>query len=100
MGFAAWTIFALCRVVFVTTPGPNAVNRVENGMHLGRGRALIGMLAILTRASACLGRFALGAERGPVALKAVFSRCVRRIPAFGFVIHGLLLGLFNAPGRV
>lgn len=51
MSFEAWTIFALFWIVFVTTPGPNAVNCINNGMHLGFGRAMIGVLAILTQAT-------------------------------------------------
>ena len=29
MSFEAWTIFALFWLVFVTTPGPNAVNCIQ-----------------------------------------------------------------------
>jgi homoserine/homoserine lactone efflux protein len=54
MSFEAWTVFALFWLVFVTTPGPNAVNCIQNGMHLGFRRAMIGVLAILTQASAFL----------------------------------------------
>lgn len=60
MSFEAWTVFALFWVVFVTTPGPNAVNCITNGMHLGFGRALIGVLAILTQATGFLILSALG----------------------------------------
>ncbi len=60
MSFEAWTIFALFWVVFVTTPGPNAVNCITNGMTLGFPRALIGVLAILTQAAGFLILSALG----------------------------------------
>ena len=60
MSFEAWSIFALFWVVFVTTPGPNAVNCIQNGMTLGMGRAMWGVLAILTQASAFLLLSALG----------------------------------------
>lgn len=60
MSFEAWTIFALFWVVFVTTPGPNAVNCMSNGMALGFVRALPGVLAILTQATAFLILSALG----------------------------------------
>lgn len=60
MSFEAWTIFALFWVVFVTTPGPNAVNCITNGMHLSFGRAMIGVLAILTQAALFLLLSALG----------------------------------------
>lgn len=60
MSFEAWTIFALFWVVFVTTPGPNAVNCMTNGMHLSFGRAMVGVLAILTQAALFLLLSALG----------------------------------------
>ncbi|GHD99901.1 amino acid transporter LysE [Defluviimonas sp. 20V17] len=60
MSFHAWTVFALFWVVFVTTPGPNAVNCISNGMGHGFGRALWGVLAILTQASLFLTLSALG----------------------------------------
>lgn len=47
-------------VVFVTTPGPNAVNCIGNGMNLGFGRAMVGVLAILTQATVFLVLSALG----------------------------------------
>ncbi|MEM6594169.1 MAG: LysE family translocator [Pseudomonadota bacterium] len=51
MSFEAWVIFALFWVVFVTTPGPNAVNCVTSGMTHGFKRALWGVLGILTQAT-------------------------------------------------
>ena len=60
MSFEAWSVFALFWVVFVTTPGPNAVNCIANGMTLGFGRALIGVAAILTQACVFLLLSALG----------------------------------------
>lgn len=60
MSFEAWTIFALFWLVFVTTPGPNAVNCISNGMNLGLPKAMLGVLAILTQASAFLFLSALG----------------------------------------
>ena len=60
MSFEAWTVFALFWVVFVTTPGPNAVNCINNGMTLGLRRAMVGVLAILTQASLFLLLSALG----------------------------------------
>jgi len=54
MSFAAWTLFAGFWVIFVTSPGPNAVNCIQNGMNFGFGRALIGVAAILTQATAFL----------------------------------------------
>jgi len=60
MSFEAWTLFALFWVVFVTTPGPNAVNCISNGMALGFRPALWGVLAILTQASLFLVLSAMG----------------------------------------
>lgn len=60
MSFEAWSIFVLFWVVFVTTPGPNAVNCISNGMALGFRPALWGVLAILTQASLFLVASAMG----------------------------------------
>jgi homoserine/homoserine lactone efflux protein len=60
MSFEAWTIFSLFWVVFVTTPGPNAVNCINNGMNLGLKRSMVGVLAILTQATLFLLLSALG----------------------------------------
>ncbi len=60
MSFEAWNIFALFWLVFVTTPGPNAVNCISNGMALGFRPALWGVLAILTQASLFLVLSAMG----------------------------------------
>ncbi len=60
MSFEGWVIFALFWLVFVTTPGPNAVNCIQNGMRFGFWRAMIGVLAILTQALLFLTLSALG----------------------------------------
>jgi threonine/homoserine/homoserine lactone efflux protein len=60
MSFHGWTIFALFWGIFVITPGPNAVNCISNGMALGFRRALPGVAAILTQATAFLILSALG----------------------------------------
>lgn len=60
MSFEAWSLFALFWLVFVTTPGPNAVNCISNGMTLGFRPALWGVLAILTQASLFLVLSAMG----------------------------------------
>lgn len=60
MSFEAWSIFAVFWVVFVTTPGPNAVNCISNGMQFGFVRSLWGVAAILTQALAFLLLSALG----------------------------------------
>ena len=51
MTFEGWLIFALFWVVFVTTPGPNAVNCIGNGMSFGFRKSLWGVAAILTQAT-------------------------------------------------
>ncbi|MFZ3581639.1 LysE family translocator [Loktanella sp. DJP18] len=60
MTYQAWTVFALFWVVFVTTPGPNAVNCITNGMTLGFWRAWPGVAGILTQACLFLALSALG----------------------------------------
>lgn len=60
MSLETWIIFAAFWVVFVTTPGPNAVNCITNGMQLGLRRSLWGVLAILTQAALFLTLSAAG----------------------------------------
>lgn len=60
MSLQGWTVFALFWVVFVTSPGPNAINCIGNGMALGFWRALWGVLGILTQATLFLTLSALG----------------------------------------
>jgi homoserine/homoserine lactone efflux protein len=60
MSFEAWSLFALFWAVFVTTPGPNAVNCISNGMSLSFPKAMLGVLAILTQATLFLLLSALG----------------------------------------
>ncbi|MCR8724973.1 LysE family translocator [Frigidibacter sp. ROC022] len=60
MDLHGWSVFALFWVVFVTTPGPNAVNCMQNGMAYGLRRSLWGVAAILTQASLFLCLSALG----------------------------------------
>lgn len=51
MTWEGWLVFAVFWVVFVTTPGPNAVNCIQNGMAHGFKRSLWGVLGILTQAA-------------------------------------------------
>ena len=60
MSLQGWIIFASFWVVFVVTPGPNAVNCMSNGMSFGLRRGLWGVLAILTQATAFLTFSAYG----------------------------------------
>lgn len=50
MDFHGWLIFAGFWVLFVTSPGPNAVNCIQNGMTYGFVRSLWGVAGILTQA--------------------------------------------------
>ncbi|MCT8158459.1 LysE family translocator [Pseudoruegeria sp. SHC-113] len=54
MSVEGWAVFALFWAVFVVTPGPNAVNCIQNGMQFGFRRALWGVAAILCQATAFL----------------------------------------------
>lgn len=69
MTVEGWTIFALFRVVFVTTPGVNALNCNTNGMTFGFRRALWGVLAILAQATA----FVILSGLGVTALPGAFA---------------------------
>ncbi|MDW4498361.1 LysE family translocator [Sulfitobacter sp. D35] len=60
MSVEGWIVFALFWIVFVTTPGPNAVNCINNGMTLPFSRAMVGVLGILTQATLFLILSALG----------------------------------------
>ena len=84
MTFEAWTIFALFWAVFVTTPGPNAVNCISNGMSLGFVRSLPGVGAILTQASLFLALSAFGVTALLAASEAAFS--VAKLIGAGFLI--------------
>lgn len=73
MSVESWLVFALFWVVFVTTPGPNAVNCIGNGMALGFRRALWGVAAILTQATLFLLLSAAGVTALIAASPAVFG---------------------------
>ena len=60
MSFESWIIFAVFWGVFVITPGPNAVNCINNGMNVGFRRGLVGVAAILTQATLFLILSAMG----------------------------------------
>ena len=60
MSIEAWIIFASFWALFVTTPGPNAVNCISVAMSYGFRRALICVAAILTQASMFLALSAFG----------------------------------------
>lgn len=60
MTWEAWIMFATFWAVFVTTPGPNAVNCITNGMSIGFRRSLPGVAAILCQAALFLALSAVG----------------------------------------
>lgn len=84
MTFEAWSIFALFWLVFVTTPGPNAVNCISNGMALGFVRSLPAVGAILTQASLFLALSAFGVAALLAASEVAFE--VVKLIGAGFLI--------------
>ncbi len=98
MSFEAWIIFALFWVVFVTTPGPNAVNCINNGMNLGFRRAMIGVLGILTQAALFLILSAFGITALIAASEAAFN--VAKLIGAGFLIYLGIRGWMNAKTAV
>ncbi|MEM7520355.1 MAG: LysE family translocator [Pseudomonadota bacterium] len=94
MSFETWLIFVLFWVVFVTTPGPNAVNCINNGMAFGFRRALVGVLAILTQASAFLLLSAVGVTALIAASPTAFT--VAKLAGAAFLIYLGVKGLADA----
>lgn len=94
MSLEAWIVFALFWVVFVTTPGPNAVNCISNGMTLGFPRALIGVLGILTQASLYLILSAFGITALIAASPTAFAAA--KLLGAGFLIYLGLRGILRA----
>jgi homoserine/homoserine lactone efflux protein len=94
MSWEAWIIFAVFWVVFVTTPGPNAVNCVSNGMTHGFQRALWGVLAILSQATL----FLLLSAAGITALLASAPQAFfwGKLIGAGFLIYLGVRGWLNA----
>jgi homoserine/homoserine lactone efflux protein len=90
----AWAVFALFWVVFVTTPGPNAVNCIQNGMRFGFWRATPGILAILTQATTFLLLSAAGVTALIAASPAAFG--VAKLIGAGFLIWLGIRGWINA----
>lgn len=100
MSLEGWIIFALFWVVFVTTPGPNAVNCVTNGMTIGFRRSVPGILAILTQATAFLVLSAAGITALIAASPAAFFAA--KLIGAGFLIYLGVRGwmLSRTPPRV
>ena len=85
MSMEGWIIFALFWVVFVTTPGPNAVNCITNGMTLGFRRSVPGILAILTQATLFLVLSAAGITALIAASPTAFF--IAKLIGAGFLIY-------------
>ncbi|WP_120500312.1 LysE family translocator [Roseovarius sp. EL26] len=85
MSFDAWIIFTLFWLVFVVTPGPNAVNCITNGMTLGFRRSLPGVAAILTQAALFLSLSAVGVTALIAASPLAFQ--VLKFIGAGFLIY-------------
>ncbi|MGJ8626999.1 MAG: LysE family translocator [Sulfitobacter sp.] len=94
MTFDAWIIFTLFWLVFVTTPGPNAVNCITNGMTIGFRRAMVGVLAILTQALLFLLLSAVGITALITASPTAFA--VAKFIGAGFLIYLGVRGWINA----
>ncbi|MEO1732139.1 MAG: LysE family translocator [Pseudomonadota bacterium] len=94
MSFEAWSVFAVFWLVFVTTPGPNAVNCIQNGMQFGFVRSLPGVLAILTQATAFLILSALGITALIAASPTAFFSA--KLVGAGFLIWLGVRGWMNA----
>ncbi|ATG45015.1 putative LysE-type translocator [Phaeobacter piscinae] len=94
MSFDAWTLFAVFWVVFVTTPGPNAVNCISNGMSLGFWRAMVGVLAILTQATLFLLLSAIGVTALIAASPSMFL--IAKLIGAAFLIYLGVRGWRNA----
>ncbi|MGB0439038.1 MAG: LysE family translocator, partial [Paracoccaceae bacterium] len=60
MPFETWVRFVAFWILFVTTPGPNAVNCITNGQAFGFWRSLPGVAAILAQATLFLTLGATG----------------------------------------
>lgn len=94
MTFEGWIIFALFWVVFVTTPGPNAVNCISNGMTLGFRRSLVGVLGILTQATLFLILSAFGVTALIAAAPSAFFAA--KLIGAAFLIYLGVRGWMNA----
>lgn len=94
MSFEAWTIFALFWLVFVTTPGPNAVNCIQSGMSLGFLRALPAVAGILCQASLFLALSAFGVTALLAASPTAFL--VLKYAGAGFLVYLGLRAILRA----
>jgi threonine/homoserine/homoserine lactone efflux protein len=94
MTFGGRLIFTGVRVVFVTTPWPNAVNCIGNGMVPGFRRALRGVAGILVRAVLFLLLSAAGVTALLLAAPGAFP--VAKTIGAAFPVYPDLRGRINA----
>lgn len=94
MDLHQWLIFVSFWLIFVLTPGPNALNCLQNGMQLGLRRALIGVAAILVQATAFLILSAVGISALILASPMAFG--IAQLIGAGFLIWLGLRGWINA----
>lgn len=94
MSWEAWLVFAGFWALFVTTPGPNAVNCIQNGMTYGFAKSLWGVAAILTQAFAFLLLSAAGVTALLVASPTAFA--VAKWIGAGFLIYLGIRGWITA----
>ncbi len=106
MSFHGWLVFASFWAVFVTTPGPNAVNCITNGMSYGFRPSLWAVLAILTQATLFLFLSALGVTALIAASPGLFLAAKLVGAAFlvflgirGWIMAGQTVALPPAQGR-
>lgn len=98
MDFQSWTVFALFWIVFVTTPGPNAVNCISNGMTLGFWPSLPGVAGILTQACLFLTLSAAGVTALIAASPTAFT--VAKLVGAAFLIWTGIRGWMRAKSVV
>jgi len=98
MSFEGWVVFALFWVLFVTTPGPNAVNCITNGMTIGFRKSLWGVAAILTQATLFLILSAAGITALIAASPTAFQ--VAKLVGAGFLIYLGIRGWLTAHRKV
>lgn len=91
MSLEGWAVFAAFRAPFVTTPRPNAVNRLRNG-----GPVLPTALTITAERYRAIPRSARGSDGRRIG---VMIACIRRAMGACFVVHGALLGGSGFAGR-
>jgi len=85
MSWEGWLVFASFWAVFVTTPGPNAVNCITTAMHVGFRRSLICVAAILTQAILFLTLSAVGITALIAASPQAFAAA--KLIGAGFLIY-------------